>query len=79
MAEEKLTVLCLNDWPVGIYTSEAKADEAALKDWKKREPRWQEQGLQFKEALGAAGGLSYTYTKYFYHQHEFVVDAEAKF
>lgn len=79
MAEpiEKRVVLCLNDFPMGVYTSTELADAAALADWKKREPRWEEQGLKFKESMSGFG-TPYTFTKWFYHQHEFTVDAEAK-
>jgi hypothetical protein len=71
----KLTVLCLNDYPIGVYSSEQFAEFAAVVDWKGREPRWREQGLKFKESFDGTIG---SYVKWHYHQHEFEVDAEAR-
>ena len=65
----RLIVLCLNDCPVGVYSSNALADAAALEDWRRREPRWEELGLQFKQSVN--GSI------WFYWQHEFTLDKEA--
>lgn len=69
-------VLCLNDHPIGVYTTPELADEAAEADWKGREPTWKEHGLTsvgsaFQKSLGI-------YMRYHYHQHEFEVDAPAR-
>ena len=50
----KLIVLCLNDHPIGVYSSNALADAAALEDWRRREPRWEELGLQFKQSVNGS-------------------------
>lgn len=73
-----MIVLCLNDYPVGVYTTEALADEAALSDWRKREPRWKEQGLKLGETMFGTMLPAHKATKYYYHQHEFKVDAAAE-
>ena len=73
----KLIVLCLNDYPIGIYSTEELADAAALVEWQQREPKWKEQGLKIGESSDTVGGKPFTFTKYYYHQHEFEVDAKA--
>lgn len=77
MRKTPMVVLCLNDFPLGVYTTTELADAAALSDWKKRELRWEEQGLAFKESMNGMGG-AYKYVRYFYHQHEYEVDAPAR-
>jgi hypothetical protein len=72
-------VLCLNDGPLGVYSTVELADDAALVDWQKREPRWKQLGLSLGQSCIDNG---YTdrpirFIKYYYHQHGFVVDAEA--
>jgi hypothetical protein len=69
-----VTVLCLNDYPIGAYSDPALAEAAALEDWRKREPSWREQGLELGQSLSGM----YKYMCYFYHQHVFTVDAEAR-
>jgi hypothetical protein len=73
----KKIVLCLNDFPIGVYDSTQLADAAADRDWKRREPCWEAQGLKFKESLSGWGSNAYKFSKWFYHQHEFEVNAEA--
>ena len=70
-------VLCLNDFPIGVYTDAVLADYAAHLDWARREEPfqpWKPCGMQFGE--GELNGS--IYKRYHYHQHEFVVDADAK-
>ena len=74
----KLTVLCLNDYPIGVYESYEAAEQAALEEWRRREPRWKEQGLRPGETLSHTGGKPHTFTKYCYHYHEFELGAEAR-
>lgn len=74
-----MIVLCLDDFPLGIYSTEALADAAALTDWKRREPNWERFGL----TVGQGCYHEWTeqpvrFLKYHYHQHDFVVDAEAQ-
>jgi hypothetical protein len=71
-----MIVLCLNDYPIGVYTTSDLADAAALADWKRREPRWEAQDLRLGQSM--SGFTGYKYMRYFYHQHEFALDAEAK-
>lgn len=76
-ASEKLHVLCLNDWSIGVYSTEAAAEAASEEDWRKREPN---AGADMKtgDAKLGFGDKAFVYRKHHYHSHEFVVDAEAK-
>ena len=79
VAPEKCVVLMLNDHPLGVYTTGALADAAALADWKKRESRWKECGL----TVGQSCVDRWTkdpvrFTKYHYRNCEFTVDGEAQ-
>lgn len=78
-AVPKLVVLCLNDYPIGVYETSEEADAAARRDWERREPRWREQGLKFGEKLDQAPGYAgLKYTCYYYHQDDFVVGEDAR-
>lgn len=68
-----MIVLCLNDSPIGIYTTEDKAQKAALNDWKDRQPLWQKQGL----TLGQSYDITGPYMRWHYYQRVFQVDAPA--
>jgi len=72
----EMIVLSLNDFPLGVYTTQRRADAAALKDWKKREPMWKTHGLKFKEARSEFGSGA-NYVRYHYHSRAFTVDAPA--
>ena len=72
----ELIVLCLNDSPIGVYSTRALADAAALVNWKQLEPRWKDQNLHLGQSL--IGMTGYAYTRYFYHQRKFTVDTEAQ-
>ena len=69
------TVLCLNDYAIGVYTTQKKADAAALLDWKRREPKWKEVKLTLGQTWSTGLGNFY---KWHYHTHTFKVDAEAE-
>lgn len=70
----KMTVLCVNDCAIGVYSTHELADAAATTDWERREQR--HKGLERGEAYSSFGNGS-VYAKYYYHFHEFEVDAEA--
>jgi hypothetical protein len=71
-------VLMLNDWPIGVYASAIEAKAAAEADWKKREPRWEQQGLKLGESLDAISLHSFPFQKWHYWKQEFTVSAEAR-
>ncbi len=75
MPGETMVVLCLNDFPVGVYATCDAADAAALADWRRREPLWEFHALTFGQAYNGRIGA---YAKYRYHSHAFVVNAEAQ-
>ena len=68
-----VTVLRLNDWPVGVYTTKKKAEAAALLDWKRREPRWKEEKLKFGQTWSTSTG---NYHRWHYYTDTFKIDAE---
>jgi len=72
-----MTVLTLGDFPVGVYTTRAKAEVAADTDWKRREPTWnQEPKLKIGECRGII--TLPPYMKYYYSFYDFVVNSEAQ-
>lgn len=78
LTDTSLVVLCLNDFPIGVYTSTDAADKAARADWEKREQPnapWKPKGMKLGECYMQGSGV---FTCYHYHQHEFTVDAEAR-
>lgn len=77
---EKRIVLMLNDYPIGVYTTEALADEAAEVEWKKREPRWKELSLTVGQSCVHNGNTKdpVRFAKYYYRTYEFAVDGEAR-
>ena len=72
-----MIVLMLNDYPIGVYTANATANYAELVDWRRREPKWEEQGLKFGESLYKAG-CDVPFMKWHYRQYDFVPDTEPK-
>jgi hypothetical protein len=71
----KVTVLCLNDCAIGVYSTPKRANDAALADWRRREPRWKEQKLKLGQTYSTGLG---NFHKWHYHQHTFKIDAEAE-
>jgi hypothetical protein len=76
LKDGKAIVLCLNDYPIGVYLTSEEADAAAKLDWERREKPyvpWKPKGMKLGQAWDG-GGL---YMKYYYYQRTFIVGAEA--
>ena len=72
----RMTVLCINNFPIGVYTAPELADQATTADWMRREPR--NRGLNRGETRVTIGGIPHIHHQWHYHVHEFEVDAGAK-
>jgi hypothetical protein len=69
-------VLCLNDVPIGVFSTGDLANAAMFTDWKRREPKWAQLGLSVGQSCINNGFTvdPIRFTKYYYVQHEFAVD-----